>query len=1390
MSTSLPAYVKETTNIVTARGSLLFVKAIPGIKYGEIVEIDLEGESRYGQVIDVSRDVAIIQVFGGTSAITPGRTLIRFRGETLKLPVSLDMLGRVFDGLGRPIDGGPSIVPEDYLDIHGAPLNPASRVPPSEFIETGVSAIDGLLTLVRGQKLPIFSGSGLPHNRLAMQIVRQATVKGTGEKFAVVFGAIGVTYEESSFFIESLRRMGALERTIAFITTASAPTVEKLALPRVALTAAEFLAWRYDMHVLTILTDMTNYCFHKDTELLSYDGSIIKIGEFVEQTEKNSSEEFIPLSTGQGLALMKWSKISQPLRIVSWNDLQTQIGKVIAIEKIKAPRKIIRIRTRSGAELLVTEDHKLLVDTLKGSLFIPASKIKKGMDLYSIRELTIYPEKIPSLIELLLPRSEEFYIHMRSDILERRLREKFGSLKRACEILGLEYRHIVDSKTKRYFHPHELIRISTYLGISIDDIHNHIDYITANGKERIRLAKPRVSKELCQVLGWILSDGTIYESPEKGIYYISFNNKNEKLIKSFIRKLKNLFPGVNIRLNMNENGTLIARADSKVITQIFKELSRLDQDKELEPLIKLPKDYISMFLSGYIDGDGSIFVDRVKIQITTKNRIRAKRLQLLLKRLGIQSTITQRTSGFCVNKVYDVIISGKEDVVKLIKLLRLEHPEKLHRLKELIESLDNMRYRASKFYLAPRICSRLLRAIRHRYGIDAKELGSVSTISQFENFRRRVSRSLLELWVKRLERRIDQNDPDYQMLRKLIYGNYVLDEVIEVTYLENPSEYVYDITVVPNHVLIVENGIISSNCEALREISAAREEVPGRRGYPGYMYSVDGSRRVVVIDDKGILRVLRIRDLFEIAKKINGIEPQGDVQRLALPGWKALGVTKDGKVVFRNIKAIIRHRYHGPMVRITTIAGETIVTPNHSVFTIRGGSIVPIEASKLKEGDLIVQVDRFNYEKEVFIETPKGPIELSEEIAKFLGAYVAEGHCTKAYDRKFNRVRYYVAIDNKSTDYLEQAAGGLRSLGTKYDTLHVHDKRSGSLRLAIQRKWLYDFLVDNCGRIAHTKRVPDIILSAPMSIKKAFFDSYYNGDGKSSDPRYRIDQYYMVTISEDLRDTLIVLCKMLFPDRIPTIYKWRDRNAWRLYLSTYLRCKNIKLNDVRAVEITKVEFVEPSEEWVYDLSVEDIENFVDACGCVLLHNTDLATMYERAGRVHNKKGSMTIMPVLTMPDDDITHPIPDLTGYITEGQIVLSRELSRKRIYPPIDVFLSLSRLMKEGIGPGKTREDHREVFAQLFAAYAEGQYLRELSLIVGAESLTDRDKKYLAFADEFEKRFISQGEFERRTIEETLDLAWDLLAMLPEEELKQISEPTLKKYHPKYRKSQQQSSR
>jgi V/A-type H+-transporting ATPase subunit B len=179
--------------------------------------------------------------------------------------------------------------------------------------------------------------------------------------------------------------------------------------------------------------------------------------------------------------------------------------------------------------------------------------------------------------------------------------------------------------------------------------------------------------------------------------------------------------------------------------------------------------------------------------------------------------------------------------------------------------------------------------------------------------------------------------------------------------------------------------------------------------------------------------------------------------------------------------------------------------------------------------------------------------------------------------------------------------------------------------------------------------------------------------------------------------------------------------------------------------------------------------------------TDLAMMYERAGRITGKEGSVTVMPILTMPDDDITHPIPDLTGYITEGQIVLSRELERKGVYPPIDVFLSLSRMMKEGIGAGKTREDHNNVFMQLYAVYAEGCNLREISTIIGAEALGERDRVYLNVADRFEKEFISQGEVTKRRVEDTLDIGWALFSALPEEDLKLIGEELIKKYLPKY---------
>ncbi|MBO7710784.1 MAG: V-type ATP synthase subunit B [Lachnospiraceae bacterium] len=251
---------KEYRTIQEVTGPLLMVNGVENVSYNELGEIELEnGEVRRCKVLEINGDTALVQLFEASTGINLSNSKVRFLGHAMELGVSEDMLGRVFDGLGRTIDGGPEILPEKRMDINGLPMNPAARAYPSEFIQTGVSAIDGLNTLVRGQKLPIFSASGLPHAQLAAQIARQAKVRGTEEPFAVVFAAMGITFEEAHFFEESFKETGAIDRSVLFINLANDPAVERVSTPRMALTAAEYLAFEKDMHVLVILTDITNY---------------------------------------------------------------------------------------------------------------------------------------------------------------------------------------------------------------------------------------------------------------------------------------------------------------------------------------------------------------------------------------------------------------------------------------------------------------------------------------------------------------------------------------------------------------------------------------------------------------------------------------------------------------------------------------------------------------------------------------------------------------------------------------------------------------------------------------------------------------------------------------------------------------------------------------------------------------------------------------------------------------------------------------------------------------------------------------------------------------------------------------------------------------------------
>jgi len=252
--------VREYYTVNKISGPLLFVQNVKGVGFGELVRIRTpNGEERRGQVLEARTDLAVVQIFEGTSGLDVSTTSVRFLGETVRLPVSSDLLGRILDGSGKPIDGGARIIPDDYLDVHGAPINPYARTYPREFIQTGISAIDGMNTLVRGQKLPIFSGAGLPHNRVAAQVARQARVRGTGEPFSTVFAAIGITADEARFFREDFEKQGAFEHVTMFINLADDPAIERLLTPRMALTAAEYFAFKLDMHVLVIITDRTNY---------------------------------------------------------------------------------------------------------------------------------------------------------------------------------------------------------------------------------------------------------------------------------------------------------------------------------------------------------------------------------------------------------------------------------------------------------------------------------------------------------------------------------------------------------------------------------------------------------------------------------------------------------------------------------------------------------------------------------------------------------------------------------------------------------------------------------------------------------------------------------------------------------------------------------------------------------------------------------------------------------------------------------------------------------------------------------------------------------------------------------------------------------------------------
>src|SRR5712691_2497485 len=339
---------KRYQSISYISGPLLFVEGAKDLAIGAIVNIHLPDDSvRGGQVIEISEKNAVIQVFEETTGLDLAKTSISLREEVARLGVSREMIGRRFSGLGEPIDDLPPIIPEKRIPIIGAPINPVARQRPQEFIQTGISAIDGLNTLVRGQKLPIFSGAGLPHNEIAAQIARQAKVLGSQEQFSVVFAAMGITQREAAFFIDQFESTGALARSVVFLNLADDPAIERLITPRVALTAAEYLAFELDMQVLVILTDMTNYCLHPKTEIILADGSVAQIGELADAVVSSADPRAAALRLP---------------RVLSWDGRKPIASQIVDVQKLRYRGKMLRIRTSSGAEFSTTPDHKILVD--------------------------------------------------------------------------------------------------------------------------------------------------------------------------------------------------------------------------------------------------------------------------------------------------------------------------------------------------------------------------------------------------------------------------------------------------------------------------------------------------------------------------------------------------------------------------------------------------------------------------------------------------------------------------------------------------------------------------------------------------------------------------------------------------------------------------------------------------------------------------------------------------------------------------------------------------------------------------------------------------------------------------------------------------------------------
>lgn len=918
--------LKSYKTIKEAAGPLLMVHGVQDIKYDELVEVETQdGTLKRGKVLEAASDTALVQMFEDTRGMNLKDSRAKFLGKTLKIGVSLNMLGRIFDGAGRPKDGGPEIVPERYLDINGAPINPSARDYPNDFIQTGISTIDGLNTLVRGQKLPIFSGAGLPHSRIAAQIARQAKVRTQADNphksssFAIIFAAMGITFEEAEFFIDEFKKTGALARAVLFINLADDPVIERLTLPRLALTSAEFLAFEKDMHALVILSDLTNYVealrevsaarkevpgrrgypgylytdlatiYERAGRIKGRNGSITQI-PILTMPEDDITHPIPDLSgyiclSGDTEIMLDNEGVTEieavvngfpnlDRNILSWKNSAPKTGKISAVQKIAAPEDLFEIKTATGQTVKVTEDHKILTDTETGGKLVRASELKEGDYVYSVTELKLEEPWNPNLLELLGVLKENYLVKLEQSKFQflRKELKKRGALKEVSWKAGIDYLKIR--------HPNcalsakELLRICDFLGINSKEATEWIDYFILHNGIKMPKTFNQLPEALLYLFGLIESDGSV---PSK--YHVIFTNKSKELLNAFSKKLKELFPTIHPENTDKRNNTRTIQLGNRFLTETA---TFLGLKKDLKRIFRLPSRLIAAFLAGYLDGDGSCDPKYGRIRFkkqprTEDDKKTAKRLQQLLKRIGVLSCLNRKKQGKKSfsggGSILEINVYGKW-ARKLGKQILpfVSHKEKKEKIKYLIQAKG----KPGKWERPPRLARQLLRSLRLKHNIQVKELDKgKSYLSGFETGRCNVSKTKLKEWLKKIEGKISE-DKILTKLKELVSDNFVIEKISSLKKIKSKSSYVYDLTVKGFGKFLVENGLVVSNCEGQILIS---RELHHKGIYP----PIDVLPSLSRLKDKGIGQGKTREDHAGVLNQLFAFYARGkEVRELAL----------------------------------------------------------------------------------------------------------------------------------------------------------------------------------------------------------------------------------------------------------------------------------------------------------------------------------------------------------------------------------------------------------------------------------------------------------------------------------------------------------------------------